>query len=561
MTANARADRFYRFGRDGKLWADELSTLRAGGTAGRVWRKDAALWKRDSTSRKVIENALGWLTVASDMRPRLDEIEQWRREFAGAKTAVLCGMGGSSLAPEVFANTFQQPDRPRLLVLDATSPEQVRRVRAEIDPATTVFLISSKSGSTLETLTQYRYFLHETSRAVGSEKAACARFAAITDPGSPLDQLASRAGFSHVFRNFADIGGRYSALSFFGLVPAALCGADIGRLLDRAEEAMAACRGNDANPGLELGAVLGALTRAGRDKLTIVCSPRIASFGTWLEQLVAESTGKEGRGIVPIEGEPLGTPENYRGDRLFVYERVSGDSNSETDLRLDRIAESGSPVAAFALRDPYDLGARMFTWEFAVAIAGAVIGIDAFDQPNVQESKDNTNAVLADFEKKGSLPAASADWSDGDLEFSGPSLSRFIRSARPGKDYFSIQLYADRSAENQRTAQALRRELRDSTGCATTVGFGPRFLHSTGQLHKGGPDEGVFLQFLAPGEGDVPIPEASYGFRTFLEAQAIGDARALTGRKRRFLACRAAGKSAPALHRLARAVEETKVSR
>ncbi len=556
MTGTAVPDRFYRLGPGAKGWEDALGGLRARGAAGRVWRKDSALWKSDPAAKKIIENALGWLTVATEMRARIPEIESWCGSFAGAKTAVLCGMGGSSLAPEVFARTFQRPDRPKILVLDATSPEQVRRVRSQIDPATTVFLISSKSGSTLETLNQYRYFHRETSAALGSDASASKRFAAITDPGSPLERLASEAGFSRTFLNFADIGGRYSALSYFGLVPASLCGADVGVLLDRAEGAMAACRVGQGNPGLELGAALGALALDGRDKLTIVCSPRVASFGTWLEQLVAESTGKEGRGIVPIEGEPLGDPGDYRNDRFFVYERVGGDSNAATDAGLDAIAASGPPVAAFSLRDPYDLGARMFVWEFAVAIAGSLLKIDAFDQPNVQESKDNTSAVLAEFDKQGALPERRVDWSDDGLDFAGPRFRDFIGSARPGRDYLAIQIYADRSEENQNRATELRRELRKATGCATTVGFGPRFLHSTGQLHKGGPDEGVFLQFVAPGEGDVPIPGASYGFATFLEAQAIGDARALLERKRRLLACHFSGKSSSGLRELVRAAKE-----
>ncbi|MGH9442291.1 MAG: glucose-6-phosphate isomerase [Thermoanaerobaculia bacterium] len=549
-------DRIFRLGSASEPWEQALAGFRSRKTASRIWHKDATVWKTDSAHREIIENALGWLEVAREMPSRVREIEFWCREVAGARHAVLCGMGGSSLAPEVFAKTFQRPDRPRLLVLDSTSPEQVRSVRAQIDPARTVFLIASKSGSTLETLTQERYFRQEAEAAAGSIAAASKLFVAITDPGSPLERRAAREGYSRVFRNFHDIGGRYSALSYFGLVPAALCGADISALLDRARGAMAACREPRNNPGLELGAALGVLARMGRDKLTIVCSAGIASFGTWLEQLVAESTGKEGRGIVPVEGEPLGDPGVYGNDRFFVYERLKDDSDGSVEQRLDRLSEQGQPVAAFSLDDRYAIAARMFVWEFAVAAAGSLLGIDAFDQPNVQESKDNTAAVLKDFTRRGRLPEEKTDWTEGGLEFRGARLGDFLRSARRGKDYLSLQIYGERNDESEEVAGRIRTRLRDATGCATTVGFGPRFLHSTGQLHKGGPDEGVFLQFVSPGRGDVAIPGSTYGFAIFLEAQAIGDARALLSRKRRFLKCRFSGPSAAGLRDLARAVSE-----
>jgi len=537
-------------------WENSLAELRSRRTASRIWRRDPTLWKSSAEHRKIIENALGWLDVAAGMQGRVEEIDSWCREVADVPNAVLCGMGGSSLAPEVFASTFQRAGRPRLVVLDSTSPEQVRAVRARIDPARTIFLIASKSGSTLETRTHERYFREEAESATGSAAAAAKRFVAITDPGSPLDRLASEERFSKVFRNPPDIGGRYSALSCFGLVPAALCGADISKMLSRARGAMAACREERNNPGVELGAALGALARIGRDKLTIVCSPAFAMFGTWLEQLVAESTGKEGRGIVPVEGERLGEPEIYGNDRFFVYERLRGDSDGSAEEKLDTLAAAGHPVAAFSSNDRYDLAARMFVWEFAVAVAGSLLGIDAFDQPNVQESKDNTAAVLEEFVRTGRLPAGKAGRTEGRLELSGPTLSDFLRSARSGRDYLSLQIYAERDAENEAIVAALREELRASTSCATTVGFGPRFLHSTGQLHKGGPDEGLFLQFVAPGELDVAIPGAAYGFAVFLEAQAIGDARALVSRKRRFLNVRFPGTSADGLRELARRAAE-----
>ncbi len=504
-------DRLFRLAAGRSAWENSLAELRARRTAARIWRRDATLWKSSAEHRKIIENALGWLDVAAGMQARVEEIDSWCREVVGAPHAVLCGMGGSSLAPEVFASTFQRAGRPRLIVLDSTSPEQVRAVRARIDPARTIFLIASKSGSTLETRTHERYFRAEAEAATGSPAAASKRFVAITDPGSPLDRLASEERFSKVFRNFPDIGGRYSALSYFGLVPAALCGADVAKLLSRARGAMAACGDDRDNPGVELGAALGALARVGRDKLTIVCSPAFASFGTWLEQLVAESTGKEGRGIVPVEGESLGGPQLYGNDRFFVYERLRGDSDGSAEKKLDALAAAGHPVAAFSSDDRYDLAARMFVWEFAIAVAGSLLGIDAFDQPNVQESKDNTDAVLKEFERSSRLPDGEAGRKEGRLELSGPSLRDFFRSARPGRDYLSLQIYAERDAENEAIVEGLRAKLRASTLCATTAGFGPRFLHSTGQLHKGGPDEGLFLQFVAPGRPTSRSPGGPTG--------------------------------------------------
>ena len=516
----------------------------------RVWRRDAFAWKSDEKHRAIIEDALGWLDAPSEMLRRAQDLEGWaahaRRD---RRHVVLCGMGGSSLAPEVFGRILGRPEAPELIVLDSTSPEQVRDASARIDPDATLFLVSSKSGGTLETITQFRYFHEQVLRRAGSAERAGEQFVAITDSGSPLEKLAIENRFADVFENLPGIGGRYSALSYFGLVPAALCGVDLPRLLERADEAAQACRARGGrNPGLALGAALGRFAAAGRDKATIVCTAAIAPFGPWLEQLVAESTGKEGAGIVPVDGEPLGWPEDYAPDRFFLYERLDGAEDAgPIDEKLDRLAQEGHPVRARAWRDRYDLGARMFVWEFAVAVAGAVLGIDPFDQPNVQESKDNTNAVLAEYGRTKSLPRERGRRDERGIAFHGETLERLVAQARPGRDYLALQAYADRSPKNEDTLLRLRRELRNRTHCATTVGFGPRFLHSTGQLHKGGPHEGVFLQVVDPGESDVAIPGAGYGFATFLEAQAIGDEKALRSRGLPFSGAVGSGPSADAL--------------
>jgi glucose-6-phosphate isomerase len=522
--------------------------------ADRVWRKDPFAWKSDENHRAIIEDALGWLDAPGEMQRRERELVDWaHRARQGRRHVVLCGMGGSSLAPEVFARVLGDPLAPELVVLDSTSPEQVRGVLERIDLDATLFLIASKSGGTLETLTHLRFFHELVRRRTGSDERAGAQFVAITDSGSPLEKLAVEQRFSEVFENLPAIGGRYSALSYFGLVPAALCGVDLTRLLEGASEAAETCRAaGAANPGVTLGAALGTFARAGRDKATIVCSPEVAPFGAWLEQLIAESTGKEGVGIVPVDGEPLGWPEDYGSDRLFAYERLDGSAgNGDLDARLDRLAEEGHPVVARAWKDRTDLGARMFVWEFAIAVAGAILEIDPFDQPNVKESKDNTAAVLRGFERDGTLPRSRGREENG-LVLRGDRPETLLGRARAGRDYLALQAYVDRNPENEAALEELRRELRNRTRCATTVGFGPRFLHSTGQLHKGGPKEGVFFQLVAPGAADVAIPGSPYGFSVFLEAQALGDEKALRERKLPFCGAAAAGSSREAIAAWAR---------
>jgi glucose-6-phosphate isomerase len=430
-------------------------------------------------------------------------------------------MGGSSLAPDVFRLTFGAVrGSPRLHVLDTTDPGTVLSLRNRIDPRQTLFIVASKSGTTTETLSHYAYFWQEVRRA-GSRRPG-RNFAAVTDTGTPLETLAAEREFRWTFLNPRDIGGRYSALSYFGLVPGALMGMDVEQLLERANEMAHSCDASvpaEKNPGVWLGGVMGLLASMGRDKLTLIMAPRIGTFGYWLEQLVAESTGKEGKGIVPIEGEPLGSPEVYGEDRLFVHTRLQNDPDNDAVQRLE---DAGQPVVTLTARDRLDLGGEMLRWELATAVAGSLLGIDPFDQPNVQESKDNTTQVLEELQAQGGLrepdavPAAEA----------GPALAELLKQARPN-GYFAIMAYTARSAAADSALDQIRTRVRDATRMATTAGYGPRFLHSTGQLHKGGPPIGIFLQVVQEDSRDVEVPGQPYSFSTLKQAQALGDLRAL----------------------------------
>ena len=391
----------------------------------------------------------------------------------------------------------------------------------EAPPGRTIYVVSSKSGTTLEPNLFFDYFYSEAEKELGAK--AGERFVVITDPGTPMESVARSRNVEAIVLADAAIGGRYSALSPFGIVPAALAGADVGTLLGRARAMAQACRAPAAeeNPGAALGAAMAALALAGRDKLTFSVGPPVDRFGMWAEQLVAESTGKEGKGILPVEGEPLGKPSAYGEDRFFV--RI-GEAKGEERERLRDLQESGHPVASFPVRDAYDLGAEMFRWEFATAVAGAVLGIDPFDQPNVQEAKDRTNEILS-----GAAPPDPAETPDG------TALARLLESIRPG-DYFAVTAYVPSTVRNEESLARIRLPVRDAKRVATTVGFGPRFLHSTGQLHKGGPDTGVFLQLTAEARRPVPIPGRPYGFERVVAAQAAGDLAALRSRGRRALA-------------------------
>jgi glucose-6-phosphate isomerase/transaldolase/glucose-6-phosphate isomerase len=433
---------------------------------------------------------------------------------------VLLGMGGSSLCPDVLRTTFPPvKGLPKLHVLDTTDPATILAVRSQIQLARTLFIVASKSGETTETLSHFAYFFDQT-------KKNGKQFAAITDPGTSLEKLANDNGFRWVFPNPPDIGGRYSALSYFGMVPGALMGLNVKELLERAVEMESSCADSvppDKNPGVWLGAVMGRLATMGRNKVTLIASPKVATFGYWVEQLIAESTGKEGKGIVPVVGEPLGKPAVYGDDRLFVYIRMDDDPPHRGVTALEK---AGHPVVTLTMRDKLDLGGEFFRWEVAVAVAGSILGIDAFDQPNVQESKDNTKKVLAEFKSKGKLPAAESLAASRARSGVRSLLDRAKKGA-----YFTIMAYTTRTPRSEAAIAAIRTAIRDNTEIATTAGYGPRFLHSTGQLHKGGPKTGLFLQVVQNDAKDLPIPGQPYSFSVLKQAQSLGDLQALTSKR------------------------------
>ena len=481
----------------------------------RIWKLDHTVW---SDEPREISDRLGWLTVADDMSASVADIREFAEEVkaAGYTHAVLLGMGGSSLGPEVLRRTFgSAAGYPGLTVLDSTHPAMVKRAAEVEDPSRTLYLVSSKSGTTAEPLTMYRYFRSLVAAAVG-EAVAGEHFAAVTDPGTPLAELGGTEGFRRVFEARADIGGRYSVLSHFGLVPAALAGVDIELLLQRAARMQARCGAKEDNPGAWLGAVMGALARNGRDKLTLITSPAISGFGLWAEQLLAESTGKGGKSVLPVADEPTLDPADYGEDRLFVYLRLADDDTNATDEAVERLKESGHPVVRLELKDRYDLGAEFFRWEFATAVAGSILGINPFDQPNVQQAKDETNRMLESYEADGKLPSVEAT---ADV----PSL---LSEAEAGS-YAALLAYVEETPETDEALTDLRLRIARQYGIATTLGYGPRYLHSTGQLHKGGPDNGVFVVVTSSAAEDVAIPGESYSFGVLADAQARGDIRSL----------------------------------
>ena len=520
-----------------------------GDVLGRIWRKDAALWKEDEKSQQLINNALGWLTVVDTMIGAEDELAAFAEQIRSAgrfEHVMLCGMGGSSLCPEVLRRTFgHQEGYPELLVLDSTDPDTLKMFADQIDVTRCLFLIASKSGTTIEPLSFYKYWYDQVSQR---QPDPGQNFVAITDPGTLMLKMATGDKFRRIFLNPPDIGGRYSALSYFGMVPAALMGLDFRTMLERAARVVQDCAiGVPAadNPCARLGAIMGECARAGRDKLTIITDPRIEALGLWIEQLVAESTGKEGKGIVPVTGEPLGPPSVYGEDRLFVSLAV-GEPTGEMERGLKALEAAGHVVVYRTLSDIYDLGEEFFLWEIATAFAGYRLGINPFDQPNVQESKDATNALLAEFVKEGALEEQTLLVTDGTLSVYADERTRAASPAssvlealrahlgRAGSgDYVALLNYIEETPEHEALIQAVRTRLRDATRCATTTGYGPRFLHSTGQLHKGGPDTGVFIQVTAPDRVDLPIPGQPYTFGVLKQAQALGDFHSLSSRGRR----------------------------
>jgi transaldolase/glucose-6-phosphate isomerase len=512
--------------------------------AERLWAKDASLWTGQDEARW-----LKWLDAGEGSGIDVLALKAFQSEVqaAGFAHALLLGMGGSSLGPEVLAQTFgAQPGFPQLLVLDSTDPAQVRRLQGLIDPKSTLFIVSSKSGSTLEPDILQRHFYEVAKQALGD--AAASRFVAVTDPGSKLEQLAKAEGFRRIFPGEPQIGGRYSVLSNFGLVPAAVMGLDLDRFLASTRRMVDACKGAEANPGLELGCILGTAARGGRDKLSILASRGLADLGAWLEQLVAESTGKHGKAVIPVDAEPVGAIDAYSHDRVFAYLRLEGQDEPGLDALADGLSEAGHPLVWIDLPSRDDLGQEFFRWEIATAIAGAVMQLHPFDQPDVEASKIKTRALTDQYEETGALepeaPAARdgaislyADPRNAEALGTGPlqvMLEAHFRRIGEG-DYVGLLAYIDRSHAHVQALQAIRRRIRDRKRVATVLGFGPRFLHSTGQAYKGGPNSGVFLQITwDPGE-DVPVPGRKYGFKVVEAAQARGDMGVLVERGRRVI--------------------------
>jgi transaldolase/glucose-6-phosphate isomerase len=526
-----------------------LESWRHDGNVRRLWAGDARLWTGSDEAKW-----LGWLGIAEEQHKRIGALSSLADDIQRAcfTHVLLLGMGGSSLGPEVFAETFgRQNGRPELLVLDSTDPAQIRTVESKIDPARTLFIVSSKSGSTLEPNILKQYFYESAKRAVGTGQAG-SRFIAITDPGSALQNVAERDRFRHVEFGIPSIGGRYSVLSDFGMVPAAAMGLDIGRLLDATEIMVRSCAATVPpadNPGGVLGAVLGALGKAGRDKITIVASPGIADFGAWLEQLLAESTGKQGKGLIPVDAEPLGPPDVYGTDRLFVYVRLTSEADGGQDDAIAALERAGHPVVRIAVTDRYHIGQEFFRWEFATAVAGSILGINPFDQPDVEASKVKTRELTAAYEKTGKLPPETPFLEEAGLTLfaDGKNASVFAKTSilaevlaahfariRAG-DYCALLAYVERNKRHQDTLQDIRVMIRDRRRVATCLGFGPRFLHSTGQAYKGGPNTGVFLQITCDDPPDVQVPDQKYTFGIVMAAEARGDFEVLAARDRRLL--------------------------
>ena len=545
----------YSLGEYQKVVDDALEEMNAERVMNRIWEHDHTLWKPDPSE---ISNRLGWLHIAEVSKEALPVLEDLVTSLRtdGYTQALLLGMGGSSLAPEVFRETFGvREGYLDLAVLDSTDPDAIYAQAEKLDLARTVFIVSTKSGGTVETLSFFKYFYNQVAALVGAEQAG-SHFIAITDAGSQLDQLANRYNFRATFRNDANIGGRYSALSYFGMVPAALMGVDLDSLLERALSM--ACNNEGCNTplagdnnGARLGAILGELAKAGKDKLTLISSPDIASFGDWIEQLIAESTGKEGSGILPVVGEPVADPEFYGRDRLFVYLQLSDDPTY--DQQVAALEKSGHPVIRMHLTDLYELGGQFFLWEMATAVAGHRLGINPFDQPNVEAAKVLARKMVNTYQQSGQLPLLEptlqtegiAVYTDAKSDATNPesprdALDMIITEAQPGA-YIALQAYIQPTPETDQALLALRTQIRNQTRLATTLGYGPKFLHSTGQLHKGDGGQGVFIQLTSDSSQDIPIPDeagsdiSSISFGVLKQAQALGDRQALLDGGRRVL--------------------------
>ncbi len=573
------------FGQTASLPADlaakvsvAIADWAAGDKVRRLWSRDASLWTGADEGQW-----LGWLTVVEEQREQAQMFQNLAEEIRAANFshALLLGMGGSSLCPEVMKLTFGHiAGFPEILVLDSTDPAQVATFAGRIDPARTLFIVSSKSGTTLEPNIFHEYFYGLTKQAVGENQAA-QHFIAITDPGSHLEQVAKAEGFRHIFAGVPSIGGRYSALSNFGMIPAAVQGVNVSRFLGRAEEMVRACGATAPaaeNPGVQLGAILGTLGMIGRDKVTFITSPAVSDLGAWLEQLLAESTGKLGKGLIPVDKETPAPPSEYGSDRLFVYLRFQPAPDTVQDSAVAALERDGNPVVRIEIADIYDLGSEFFRWEIATAVAGSILGINAFNQPDVEASKVETRKLTTQYEKTGSLPGEKSIY-EGNKEEAGAHLFADDRNATElakglaGKsslvdylrvhlgrlhadDYFALLGYIEMNEAHEQQLQAIRHAVRHATRAATCLGFGPRFLHSTGQAYKGGPNSGVFLQITCDDAADVSIPGQKFTFGIVKAAQARGDFAVLAERGRRALRVHLGKDIAAGLAMLVAAVRE-----
>ncbi len=538
-------------GDDGGALKTALDDWRLSGKVRRLWKGDSSLWTGTDES-----HWQGWLHVVDGQQDHFEHFAQVIDDVrsGGFSHALLLGMGGSSLCPEVMRRTFGViPGFPELVVLDSTVPAQVRSIEKKVDLKRTLCIVSSKSGGTTEPNVFKQYFFEKVRAAIGEHPGA--RFIAITDPGTKMHNIAKADRFRRILHGVPSIGGRYSAMSDFGMAPAAIMGVDLAKFLDSAEvmlHSCASCVPPETNPGVVLGAVMGTQAKRGRDKVTFITSPAIAALGAWLEQLLAESTGKDGKGLIPVDDERLGPPEVYGTDRLFAYIRLNSAPSAEQDAAVAALEKAGHPVVRIVLEQPIELGQEFFRWEIATAVAGSILGINAFNQPDVEASKVATRKLTAAYEETGKLPAESAILSgDGISLFTdatnADALGKAARSRNVQEylaahlkrivagDYFAINAYVEMNDANQQELQAIRHAVRNAKRVATTLGYGPRFLHSTGQLHKGGPNSGVFLQITSDDAVDIPIPGQKYSFGILKQAQAKGDFEVLAERNRRAL--------------------------
>jgi transaldolase/glucose-6-phosphate isomerase len=554
-----------------------LADWKKGDKVKRLWAGDATLWSNQDEAKWI-----GWLTEAdkpistearySDYTKLAEDIQK-----AGFTHAVLLGMGGSSLCVEVFEKTYGKiGSQPQMHVLDSTDPAQIRTVEHSIDIAKTVFIVASKSGSTLEPNIFKEYFYDLTSKAVGAGEAG-KRFIAITDPGSHMQKVAEQDGFRAIFYGVPSIGGRYSALSNFGKVPASIQGVDLAKFLANVDLMVKACGAAvpaDQNPGAILGAILGTLQKTGRDKVTIFASEGISDLGAWLEQLLAESTGKIGKGLIPVDLETIGAPDVYGNDRIFAYVRLENGADPKLDAAVSALEKAGHPVVHISVADKYDLGEEFYRWEIATAVAGSIIGINPFNQPDVEASKIETRKLTDQYEKEGKLPAEAPFFEDKGIKlFSDPKNTEALKAAAGANptlvsylkahlgrikpnDYFALLAYVERNDAHKKTLQTARLAVRDKKHVATCLGFGPRFLHSTGQAYKGGPNTGVFLQVTCDDAADLKVPGHTYTFGIVKAAQARGDFQVLADRGRRALRVHLSADVAAGLSALQQAIAE-----